>query len=165
MNSGGEYAGRCNSDGQSIIVQITDSCPQCELGHFDIQALTYSKVLHPAVQLCHLFAATGAYTLLLSCSRCSLPGSILNTGMILSKTWVQISPEASGRINIQYRRVQCVPPSSLAVVVDNNNGPQGWLRMFVTVRTVPLLSCIPCVYIMLSCHAAQACMLVSVCTS
>ena len=44
MNSGGQYAGRCGNDGQSIIVQITDSCPECGANQFDIQALTYSKV-------------------------------------------------------------------------------------------------------------------------
>ena len=47
---------------------------------------------------------------------------------------VQISPQSSGRIDMQYRRVQCVPPSAMNVVVDNNNGPSGWLRLYVTVR-------------------------------
>ena len=27
-----------------FVVQITDSCPECESNHFDIQALTFNKV-------------------------------------------------------------------------------------------------------------------------
>ena len=38
--------GKCNADpGQrSVTVMITDACPQCEDGHFDVQALTFLKV-------------------------------------------------------------------------------------------------------------------------
>ncbi|KAK9835375.1 hypothetical protein WJX81_005549 [Elliptochloris bilobata] len=79
------FQGRCNGDQVSVIVQITDACPECEADHIDIQALTYNK----------------------------------------------ISPMASGRISIQYRRVECVPPQKIIVSVDNNNGAGGWLRLFV----------------------------------
>lgn len=38
--------GRCNQDPQSrsVTVMITDSCPECEPDHMDIQALTFNKV-------------------------------------------------------------------------------------------------------------------------
>ena len=38
--------GRCNSDPsqQSATVLITDSCPECEADHIDMQALTFNKV-------------------------------------------------------------------------------------------------------------------------
>ena len=36
----------CNSDPskRSIVVMITDQCPECEANHMDIQALTWAKV-------------------------------------------------------------------------------------------------------------------------
>jgi len=72
----------------SVIVQITDSCPECEPDHIDIQALTYNK----------------------------------------------LSPMSTGRISIQYRRVECVPPQKIVISVDNSAGPGGWLRLFVEAR-------------------------------
>ena len=72
----------------SVIVQITDVCPECGADHIDIQALTYNK----------------------------------------------LSPMSTGRISIQYRRVECVPPQRIVVSVDNNNGAGGWLRLFVEAR-------------------------------
>ena len=44
--STGEWANNCitGSDQVSVIIQITDSCPECEANHFDLQALTYNKV-------------------------------------------------------------------------------------------------------------------------
>ena len=39
-----------------------------------------------------------------------------------------------GRINVQYRQVECAPPSDLVVNVDNNDGGNGWIRLQVTVR-------------------------------
>ena len=71
-----------------MIVQITDSCPECEPDHIDIQALTYNK----------------------------------------------LSPMSTGRISIQYRRVECVPPQKIVISVDNSVGPGGWLRLFVEAR-------------------------------
>jgi hypothetical protein len=41
---------------------------------------------------------------------------------------------AAGRVRIQYRRVECVPPTNLAVYVDQNFGQDKWLRLFVEVR-------------------------------
>lgn len=42
----GEWANNCilGGDQVSIVVQITDSCPECQANQFDIQALTYNKV-------------------------------------------------------------------------------------------------------------------------
>lgn len=44
-----------------------------------------------------------------------------------------------GRINIQYRRVECVPPSNLVVFADQNYGQDKWLRLFVEVRKPDML--------------------------
>ena len=40
------FAGRCitGSNAVSVIVQITDICPECAADHLDIQALTYNKL-------------------------------------------------------------------------------------------------------------------------
>ena len=39
--------GRCGSTSATITVTITDSCPQCEANHIDIQALTFNVVRLP----------------------------------------------------------------------------------------------------------------------
>lgn len=38
--------GRCNADPNqdTVTVQISDSCPECEADHIDMQALTFNKV-------------------------------------------------------------------------------------------------------------------------
>ncbi|CAK0787061.1 hypothetical protein CVIRNUC_010277 [Coccomyxa viridis] len=81
------FAGRCitGANAVSVIVQITDICPECAADHLDIQALTYNK----------------------------------------------LSAMDTGRINIQYRRVQCVPPKPMVISVDNNGGQGAWLRLFI----------------------------------
>ena len=40
------FAGRCitGANAVSVIVQITDICPECAADHLDIQALTYNKL-------------------------------------------------------------------------------------------------------------------------
>ncbi len=40
------FQGRCITGGNqvSVIVQITDICPECAADHIDIQALTYNKL-------------------------------------------------------------------------------------------------------------------------
>ncbi len=40
------FAGRCitGSNQVSVIVQVTDICPECASDHIDIQALTYNKL-------------------------------------------------------------------------------------------------------------------------
>lgn len=39
-----------------------------------------------------------------------------------------------GRINLQYRRVECAPPSDLVVNVDANDGGDRWIRLSIQVR-------------------------------
>ncbi|KAK9852113.1 hypothetical protein WJX84_000033 [Apatococcus fuscideae] len=87
MNSGGQYAGRCagNTGKESIIVMISDECPECEADHIDIQAVTFGK----------------------------------------------IAPIGNGRIDIQYRRVECTPPSNMMISVDGNSGAGGWIRLSI----------------------------------
>ena len=45
----------------------------------------------------------------------------------------QIAPMEVGRINIQYRRVECTPPEPLLVSINHNYGPGAWLRIVVSV--------------------------------
>lgn len=47
--------------------------------------------------------------------------------------WDQIAPMEVGRIDIQYRRVECTPPEPLLVDINHNNGPGAWLRIVVSV--------------------------------
>jgi len=44
------YAGRCNSDPnqRSILVQITDQCPECGADHIDMQARVFEKIAPPS---------------------------------------------------------------------------------------------------------------------
>lgn len=85
----GPRPGSCQKDPtrRNIVIQITDSCPNCSSDQIDIQANTWAKIANP-------------------------------------------SP-SGGRINMQYRRVECVPPSGLVVAVDNTlgSGSNGWIRM------------------------------------
>lgn len=46
---------------------------------------------------------------------------------------LQIAPMLNGRIDIQYRRVECTPPVPVKVQIDGNSGTGGWLRLAVTV--------------------------------
>jgi hypothetical protein len=47
---------------------------------------------------------------------------------------------AIGRIDIQYRRVDCTPPLPVSIAIDNNVGVGGWLRLVVEVRPASVLS-------------------------
>lgn len=51
---------------------------------------------------------------------------------------MQLAPMAIGRIDIQYRRVECVPPAPMVVFVDNNNGPGSWLRLFIGTQSLQI---------------------------
>ena len=55
---------------------------------------------------------------------------------------VQMAPMLSGRIDIQYRRVQCTPPSNLQVNIDQNSGTGGFLKMSVSVSPHQLPICL-----------------------
>lgn len=53
----------------------------------------------------------------------------------------QIAPMEGGRINIQYRRVECTPPEPLKVNIHANVGVGGWLRIAVEVSIATDLLC------------------------
>lgn len=46
VDDGPEFAGKCNSGSaeQSVTVQITDSCPECQSNQFDVQAQTFGRI-------------------------------------------------------------------------------------------------------------------------
>ncbi|DBA91941.1 TPA: expansin [Trebouxia sp. C0005] len=46
-----------------------------------------------------------------------------------------IAPMLNGRIDIQYRRVECTPPVPVKVQIDGNSGTGGWLRLAVTTNS------------------------------
>ena len=48
-------------------------------------------------------------------------------------TFNKVAPMALGRINMRYRRVECKPPSDMNVIVDQNRGSGGWIRLQVKV--------------------------------
>ena len=52
----GDKPGSCQEDPKqrSIVVQITDQCPECGPNHLDIQALTWAKVRSSACDSCAL---------------------------------------------------------------------------------------------------------------
>ena len=53
-----------------------------------------------------------------------------------------MAPMALGRINIKYRRVACQVPQNLNVIVDQNRGAGGWIRLQVKVCASLTLHCI-----------------------
>ena len=40
--------GRCHGDGRSVTIMVSDSCPECEPDHIDLQVLTYEQVVQLA---------------------------------------------------------------------------------------------------------------------
>ena len=52
-------------------------------------------------------------------------------------TFQKMAPAAGGRIDISYRRVNCVPPTDISVLIDNHRGQGGWLRLQITVEPYP----------------------------
>ncbi|KAK9839069.1 hypothetical protein WJX74_008724 [Apatococcus lobatus] len=45
VNTGGQFAGRCNGNGgESVTIMVSDACPECEPDHLDLQALTYNQL-------------------------------------------------------------------------------------------------------------------------
>lgn len=55
-------------------------------------------------------------------------------------TFNKIAPMALGRIDIKYRRVECKPPQDMNIIVDQNRGAGGWIRLQVKVSNAPLAS-------------------------
>eukprot|EP00887_Chlorella_sp_A99_P003760 scaffold7.g3760.t1 len=90
-------AGACNKDSsgapKSVVVMISDACPQCEADHIDMQSLSFAKLASPAL----------------------------------------------GRIDMQYRRVECTPPDDMkassaaraCVAVLDYRGAGGWVRLSI----------------------------------
>ena len=48
-------------------------------------------------------------------------------------TYNKMAPMALGRIDIKYRRIACQVPQALDVIVDENRGAGGWIRLQVKV--------------------------------
>ena len=48
-------------------------------------------------------------------------------------TFLKMAPWPGGKVAIRYRRVNCVPPKDISVLVDNNRGQGGWLRLQIAV--------------------------------
>ena len=46
-------------------------------------------------------------------------------------TYNKMAPMALGRIDIKYRRIACQVPQNLDVIVDQNRGTGGWIRLQV----------------------------------
>jgi hypothetical protein len=53
-------------------------------------------------------------------------------------TFNKMAPIALGRIDIQYRRVECTVPQDLNVIIDENRGAGGWIRLQVKVSIIAL---------------------------
>ncbi len=49
-------------------------------------------------------------------------------------TFLKMAPWPGGKVDIKYRRVNCVPPKDISVSIDNNRGQGGWLRLQITVQ-------------------------------
>ncbi|CAL8462621.1 g2154 [Coccomyxa elongata] len=50
---------------------------------------------------------------------------------IQALTFNKMAPMPNGRVDMRYRRVSCHPPSNMSVIVDNNRGSGGWIRLQV----------------------------------
>ncbi len=55
-------------------------------------------------------------------------------------TYNKMAPMALGRIDIKYRRIACQVPQALDVIVDENRGAGGWIRLQVKVRPTTLIA-------------------------
>lgn len=149
---------------------VTDSCPQCESNHYDIQALSFQQVpvlLAPATfakQQCQvelpafckrrhrgrfgLYGQPGSFHL-----HASRSFACMNVSMkaIDDNSWTACAQLSSstgvseGRINIQLRQVECTPPSTITINVDGNAGADRWLRLTVTASCCSQFShqCLP----------------------
>ncbi len=145
-----------------VVHAQTDSCPECEPNHLDLQALTWAKVRNGAItdvaQLLHtaIFLKTGwlKNCCFCTCILCILgvrrPPLVQDCTVCTSEPDHEVSSRrvlvrchppqianpspGGGRINLQYRRVECAPPSDLVVNVDANDGGDRWIRLSIQVR-------------------------------
>ena len=60
--------------------------------------------------------------------------------LLQALTYNKMGPMALGRIDIKYRRVACQVPQNLDVIVDENRGAGGWIRLQVKVTSFPVKS-------------------------
>lgn len=128
----------------SIIAMISDSCPECEADHIDVQSLAFAKV---GGQAGGGWVAAGWHEgQQCRCSRAAVPalasappglcpphafvqrpsGTIRPSLLLLALTLpqplrlppvLQLADPGIGRINMQYRRVECAPPEPMQVCV------------------------------------------------
>ena len=63
-----------------------------------------------------------------------------------------MAPMALGRIDIKYRRVACQVPQNLNVIVDENRGAGGWIRLQVKVGATSRPKALHCWH----CHASTS---------
>lgn len=68
-----------------------------------------------------------------------------------------------GRIDMQFRRVACQPPSDLSVIIDQNRGAGGWIRLQVKVLHARLTQCISSQRLPVTHHSYAAAAYDSVC--
>ena len=108
--------------------QVSDSCPECGADHMDLQALTFDKV---RARECECVRRRALGTCARSSAHTTAAHSQSNAHRPPPHTPPahQIAPMSLGRINMQYRRVECTPPSSINVNLDINIGAGSWLRM------------------------------------
>ena len=117
------------------MIQITDQCPECESNHLDVQALTWAKVRRYG-DVCSFPLEWVCFALMVSAVPVSraVQACTRHIGKEADVSLQIANPSPNGgRVNIQYRRVQCVPPSNLFVSVDNNLGDGAWIRLQITV--------------------------------
>lgn len=134
----GSKPGSCqaNPADRSIVVQITDQCPECGADHMDLQALTWARVSNILMTPFNVYRVNGVilHAHLSVKMDCGQYQQILNHCII-----VQIAnPSPSGgRVNVQSRRVECAPPASITVSVTNNLGNNAWMRLQIMVGFWP----------------------------
>lgn len=131
-------AGVCKTDSAgkplSIAVMIADECPECGTDHIDVQSLAFAKVSgggrgleggqgrvavraqqaggrRPGVPLA---AVQAAPSLLRSLPSSRAPSHPLLCPLSCPTLW-QMADPGIGRIKVQYRRIQCLPPDDMKV--------------------------------------------------
>lgn len=131
----------------------TDSCPECSSNQLDLQALTWAKVrccvLDLSCSACMQSRYAGlvvfpdAQAIVHASVIASTNGysAIRHKCVTLGHEKLQIATPSpgGGRVNIQFRRVECAPPSDLVIIVDSNSGSNGWIRLKVYVRHWPAI--------------------------
>ena len=111
---------------------ISDECPECEANHIDMQALTFNKVSW-SYAVAQLLCSAATLHAIHGAEQSHRPSSSQRSDKPRKPCTLQIAPMLNGRIDMQYRRVECTPPMPVNVQIDGNDGTGGWLRLAVTV--------------------------------